>query len=129
MPYGIFLLFFITRVGFKWVSGFDNFELHADTLRYDQLSDNILQGNFNLDVVAFIVAPLYPYFLAFIKWGFGSQWEFWAVALQLSIVSLSGVYLYRLAILLFQKTRIALFAAFAYCFFFFTILLNFSFTH
>lgn len=124
----IFLIFFLVRLSFKLISGFDNYELHADTTRYDRLSDNILMGNYDLDVVAFLVAPIYPYFLALIKFISGAQWEMWVVFAQLGIVSLSGVYLFKLTELLFEKSLIAWIATALYCFYPGTMWLNFTFT-
>ena len=99
----IFLLFFLSRCLFKWVTGHDNFELFGDSYRYDIFSDQLLSGNFNLDGFAFIIAPLYPYFLAGMKLLFGAYWQTAAVALQFAVVSWSGVWLYRLALLVFQR--------------------------
>ena len=124
----LFLLFFLVRIFFKWVSGYNNFELFLDSERYDEYSNNILQGHFNMDHTAFILAPLYPYFLAAIKFLFGANWQFFGVLFQFLLVSLSGVYLYKIAILLFQKRRIALVGALFYCFFPMTLWYNFTFT-
>lgn len=124
----LFLLFFVVRILFKWTSGYNNFELFLDSERYDEYSNNILQGHFNMDHTAFILAPLYPYFLAAIKFLFGANWQFFGVLFQFLLVSLSGVYLYKIAFLLFQKKRIALLAALFYCFFPMTLWYNFTFT-
>ena len=67
----IFFSFLLTRIGFKWLSGADNFQLFYDSSRYDMLSNRIVNGNYNLDVTAFITAPFYPYFLATTKYLFG----------------------------------------------------------
>lgn len=124
----IFLLFLLVRIAFKWVSGYNNFELFLDSERYDYYSSQILQGNFNLDHTAFILAPLYSYFLAGVKLIFGTNWQFFAVLLQFLLVSISGIYLYKIAILLFQERKIALLATLFYCFFPMTLWYNFTLT-
>jgi len=124
----IFLLFLLVRCIFKWVSGYDNFELYLDSERYDYYSNQIVAGNYNMDHTAFILAPLYPYFLAGVKVIFGSNWQFFAVHIQFLLVSISGVYLYKIALLLFNERRIALLAALLYCFFPMTLWYNFTLT-
>ncbi len=122
----IFGIFFLSRCAFKWISGYDNFELFEDSYRYDILSNRILSGDFNLDVVAFIVAPFYPFLLAGVKLVFGDFWQVAAVGIQFAAVSLSGVWLYRLALLLFQKKSVALIATVFYALFPNTLWLNYT---
>ena len=74
-----------------------------DTLRYDHLSSKILSGNFNLNIGSFIVAPLYPYLEAFIKLLLGNHWVIGMIFIQLVLFSLSGIYLYLIAEILFEN--------------------------
>ena len=122
----IFAFFFLSRCLFKWVTGHDNFELFGDSYRYDIFSDQLLSGNFNLDGFAFIIAPLYPYFLAGMKLLFGAYWQTAAVVVQFAVVSWSGVWLYRLALLVFQRRSVALLTAIFYGLFPNTLWLNYT---
>ncbi len=122
----IFLGFFLSRCIFKWVSGYDNFELFGDSYRYDDLSNRILSGDYNLNVNAFIVAPFYPFLVAGIKLLSGDYWQLAMVCIQFAAVSMSGVWLYRLSLLLFQNKTIALTTAVFYCLFPNTLWLNYT---
>ncbi len=55
----LFFATFISRYLFKWISAYNNFELFGDSVRYDILSDRILNGNHNMDFTAFVISPLY----------------------------------------------------------------------
>lgn len=63
----IFFLFsiLVRIIHFKF-SGFDSF-FCCDTSRYLDGSKNIINGNYNLINDLFITAPLYPYFIAFLR--------------------------------------------------------------
>jgi hypothetical protein len=128
VAWSIFALFMVMRLVFKAVSGYSCFELFEDSYRYDILSDRILAGNYDLDFTAYLIAPLLPYFLALMKVLFGEYWQFWAMLVQFTAVSASGVYLFKLTKNLFQSPRIAGLAALAYCFFPMTLWLNFTFS-
>lgn len=124
----IFLLFMLTRFLFKWISGYDNFELFGDSYRYDILSDRILSGDYDLDYTAYIIAPLLPYYLALMKILFGIHWQFWGMFFQFVVIAASGICLYKLALLLFRSEVVAWLAALFYCFFPITLWYNFTFT-
>ena len=117
LSWAIFFAFFIVRFGFALFSGYDNFALHGDAPRYLEQSDMVLRGDFNFQTTFFIGAPFYPIFQALFKFIFGS---YWIAAHQFALVvlmSLSGVTLYKMTNILFDKKNIALIAAFVYCFF------------
>lgn len=116
----IFLAFLIVRVSFVIFSGYDNFQLQPDSARYNRLSSGILAGEFNFIKPLFIVSPFYPYFQAAFKFVFGSYWIFALQAAQIILCSLSGVYLYKIAKLIWERKDIAILAATIYCFFPFT---------
>jgi len=122
----IFMAFLGSRCIYYALSGADHFELFGDSYRYDDLSNRILNGDFNLDIVAFIIAPLYPALLAVIKVLAGTHWEEMAVLVQFLLVSMSGLWLYRLALLLFEQRNTALLAAAFYGVFPNTLWLNFT---
>lgn len=120
----VFFAFLIVRVLFVLLSGYDSFELFGDTPRYDQQSDAILRGEFNLlsenlDQLEslFITAPFYPYFQAFFKLLFGSFWITALQTAQILLSSLSGVFLYKTAKLIWRRNDAAITAATIYCFY------------
>lgn len=113
----IFIAFFVVRAGFVLLSGYNSFELQPDTERYNQQSDGILAGQYDLEEFLFITAPVYPYFEALFKLVFGSHWIPALQLTQILLSSLSGVFLYKTAKLIWNRTDIALLAALIYCFF------------
>jgi len=123
---GIFFICLLSRLLFKLVSGYDNFELFGDSPRYDMLSDRILEGNFDLDIVAFIPAPFYIYFLALCKSISAAQWELIAVMVQFFMVSVSSVYIYKLTFLLSKSVPQSILAALVYIAYPFTLYFNFT---
>ena len=120
----IFFAFLFVRILFVLLSGYDNFELFGDTPRYNQQSDAILAGEFNLlssDLnqleSLFITAPFYPYFQALFKLFFGSYWIAALQTVQILLSSLSGVFLYKTAKLIWDRNDVAIVAAAIYCFY------------
>ena len=124
--YQIFLVCLISRILFKVLSGYDNFELFPDSYRYDNLSDKILAGEGNMDIIAYLCAPLYPYLLSLIKLITVNHWETIAISIQFVLVSLSAVYIYKIALLLFQSVQKASIAALLYIFYPLTLWYNFT---
>lgn len=122
----LFVSTLITRVLFKVISGYNNFELFGDALRYDMLSDRILSHNFDLDIVAFIPAPLYPYFIALCKIMSATYWQVWVVSIQFILIGFSSFYIYKITKLLFTSSSQAYFAAFLYLFYPMTMWFNFT---
>jgi hypothetical protein len=116
----IFSAHFLVRLAFIVFSGFDNFQLQPDTLRYDRQSSAILAGNFNLAEPLFITAPLYPYLEAGFKLIFAGVWMKALEIFQLLGASLSGVYIYKIAKLVWSRQDVALIAAAIYCVYPFT---------
>lgn len=115
----IFFTFLIVRIAFVFIlkTYFPQLEVFPDSERYDILGSQILEGNFNLDGGTFLVAPVYPYFLAFVKMIFGSYWNWAAPAIQICLSGLSGIYFYKLAKLLFESERVAILGVLGYCFY------------
>mgnify|MGYP005838909869 CR=1 FL=1 len=108
----LLLLFWSVRMVF--VLMFDpGFEMQ-DTGRYYRLSDAVLRGDFNFDDGMFIVAPMYPFFMAAHKWLFGPFWSAALITVQILLASLAGVALYRLAKMLFHSPAAALITALLY---------------
>lgn len=101
----IFLFSFIVRVIFIFIFGIeDNYSKQPDSRMLLLLADQIIDGNYNLDIGRFIVSPLYPYFLASIKVVFGENWNFVTSVIQLSFASFSVVLIYKISKLLFSES-------------------------
>ncbi len=124
----VFFLCLLVRVLFKVISGYDNFELFGDSYRYDNLSQQIVGGNYNLDIIAYISAPLYPYTLALCKWISIGHWQEIAVGFQFLLIGLSSVCIYKIAYLLFQKRALSLMTGLIYIFYPLTLWYNFTLT-
>lgn len=122
----LFTLCLLVRMAFHWFMPHDHFDLFTDSYRYDELSDRILSGNFSLDVTSYIIAPLYPYTLAFFKLIGGSGWQTMVVAFQFLLVALSTVYLYKTSLLLFDSKNAALLTGLMYIFYPLTLWYNFT---
>lgn len=109
----IFIAMLVVRLVYLGATARMDLDLDRDTQRYEDQSNGILQGNYDLETPLFITAPLYSYTQAAFKWAFGGGWK-WAIGIaQVLLCCLSGVYLYRIAKLLFDR-RVALLAAAAF---------------
>jgi hypothetical protein len=113
----IFISFALTRFLYFILSGFDNFQLQTDSYWYSNFSDEILKGNFNLVNPQHIVAPLFPYFQAFIKFITGSYWMISLNLIQIVLASISGIYFYKITDILFNKKFISLISTLLFCFY------------
>jgi hypothetical protein len=92
-----------------------SFEMQ-DSGRYYRLSDAVLRGDFNFDDGMFIVAPLYPFFMAAHKLLFGPFWASILTSVQIVWSCLAGLALYRMAKMLFHSPAVALVTAVLYAF-------------
>ena len=91
--------------------------VRLDEQRYDILSNQIINGNYNLDAISFICAPFIPYFLALIKLISTHYWQEITFILQCILTSIAGIYLFKLTDLLFKNKQIATISAWIYCFY------------
>jgi len=117
----IFILFFLTRYLLLIFSGKDNYELNIDSHYYNDQSNEVLKGNFNLLRHLYIIAPFFSYFQALVKFIFASHWMVVLEFLQISIASVSGVYLYKLTNQIFRKNQTSILASILFCFYPMTI--------
>lgn len=106
----IFIACLVVRGLFLAVTSGLDLDLDRDNRRYEEQSESILHGNFDLETQFFITAPFYPFTQAFFKLVLGEWWKFGIGLVQLLLASWSGVVLYRLAGMLFDR-RVALTAA------------------
>lgn len=101
----IFVLALIVRLLFAQYSGVEVFG--GDWGRYDDQSNNILRGEFNLETSLFITAPLYSYLVAGLKYIFNSNYAPVLALLQILFSSVSAVYLTKTAQIIFKKNNIS----------------------
>ena len=125
-PLLIFLLCMLTRVIYKCISYANNFELFPDAYRYDKLSNLLLNGIWEMDVNAYIVAPFYPIFLSLFKLIGGASWEVWTITAQFSLVSISAVWIYQITLLITQSRQTSTLSALIYIFYPLTLWYNFT---
>ena len=116
----IFICFFISRYFFLYIGNFDNYDVQPDAYWYTEQSDEVLKGNFNLLRPLFITSPFFTYYQAFIKLIFGDYWEFFLEFSQVTISSISAIYLYYLSLMLFKNRRVAFLSIVVFCFYPFT---------
>jgi len=109
-----YLVIFVIALGVRllWslLSGIESFS-GPDWVRYDKFSNDIINGNYNLDTGFFIVAPIYPYLVALIKFSFGNGYPFVLKFIQIILSSLSVIFLARTAKLLFSSSLVEKYTA------------------
>jgi len=109
-----YLVIFVIALGVRllWslLSGIESFS-GPDWVRYDKFSNDIINGNYNLDTGFFIVAPIYPYLVALIKFSFGNGYPFVLKFIQIILSSLSVIFLARTAKLLFNSSLVEKYTA------------------
>jgi len=109
----LFFFAFVIRYGWAYLSGVGNFSF-PDWPRYNSQSDEILKGNFNLETQLFITAPLFSYVVAFCKLIFGASYAWFLEFLQISLSSLSVIFLALTADELFRSSRVTLLTAISF---------------
>ena len=109
----ITILALTTRLLFAFYSGVDKFEI-SDWTRYDIQSDNILNGNFNLETSLFITAPLFSYLVAGLKFIFSTNYISVLQFLQILLSALSVAYMTKTAEIIFQKHSTSLLCGILY---------------
>jgi hypothetical protein len=111
----IFIISLLLRLIYCFAMPF--FKVKLDEERYDILSNQILNGNYDLDAVSFICAPFLPFFIAFMKWVSATYWQPIFLILQSILTAISVVYVFKLTDLLFKKKQISTIAAWFYGFY------------
>jgi hypothetical protein len=119
-----FFLFLIIRLLYWLLNTKSSFSFLLDSYRYDKLSSQILQGNFDLDTGPFLVAPFYPWLLAGFKGVFGHLGLPALSLVQILVEALAGVFLLKMAVLLWGnrlfllRTLVILYAFYPLTFFY-----------
>jgi hypothetical protein len=108
--YSIFILALVIRFFFS----LDKDTVGSDEQRYIFLSNQILKGNFDLDVGCFICAPFFPYFLAALKYLSGVYWYKNLFIIHILITSLCVFSIHKITEILFENRKIALLASLIY---------------
>lgn len=100
----VFTLFGVIRTIY-WLLTKPIFGFMHDSDRYIKLSNQILEGNFDMDVGAFLTAPFYPWLLAAFKYLFG-EWNLVIMSsFQIILEALSGLFLLKMVCILFGKEK------------------------
>ena len=115
--WAIFMLFFSIRLAYFLLSPSNCFDLQLDSYRYNHLAQQLLQGNDDFNILVFIPSPLIIYVFAFFQYFFGQHYILAMAIFQLILSACSGVYLYKISLLLFRDKSIALLTALLYAFF------------
>jgi hypothetical protein len=118
----LFLTHFTTRILYCFIIGFySNCVLTSDCVYLLRFSDKIQEVDFNFDIGRFISSPLFPTICGVFKLMFSHVWDTALVLFQLVLSSLSGVFIYKIALLIFNDRRIALLASLVFAVFPMTI--------
>ena len=103
----IYLLFginFTIRIIFISINGFfNNYHLQGDSGWLVEFGMKASEFNFNFELDRFIVSPLFPTIIGFLKIIFGHNWNIILIFIQFFLASLSGVYIYKIGFLLFDQ--------------------------
>ncbi|MFN8776461.1 MAG: ArnT family glycosyltransferase [Flavobacteriales bacterium] len=116
----VFTLCFVVRFAWAFLSGINHTELHQDAGWILRLIDQTGAGHINYDIGRFISPPLYPFTGGLYKMAFGPWWLILFILTQVILSSISGVWLYRLALLHTSKLAAAI-TAVLFAFFPFTL--------
>jgi Dolichyl-phosphate-mannose-protein mannosyltransferase len=109
----VFILAIFARCIFVAWSGLGP-ALTGDYSRYDDQSNRILLGDFNLVSVNFITAPLFPYVLAGMKYVFGIHYTAALQTLQICLSGVSALFLLETAQLIFSDYRTSILTGIAF---------------
>lgn len=118
----IFLFALFIRVSYFFAASLINFEPTSccDWSRYDNISNNIINGNFNLDAGPFVIAPIFPYFVSLIKLLNFEKHILIIQIIQIFLSSISVIYLMKITQLLFHKRSIIILVGIIYSIYPFT---------
>jgi len=102
--YILFIIHLLTRIIFILSIGFlNNYDLQPDSIWLVDFGLNSANINFNYELDRFVVSPLFPFLVGLLKIIFGDNWNIMLISIQLIISALSGVYIYKIGTILFNK--------------------------
>lgn len=100
----LFIIHLITRFIFILINGFfNNYGLQSDSVWLVEFGMNAAQFNFNFELERFVASPLFPTIVGLLKTIFANNWNIALIIIQLFLSALSGVYLYKIGEMLFNK--------------------------
>jgi hypothetical protein len=108
----LFTLHVFTRLVFALALGLsNNYALQTDSYEVVRFGLQAAQGDFNFELERFIVSPLFSIVVASFNLLFGEQWSVMLLIFQLLISAMSGIYIYKIAVLLFKSRKVSLLAS------------------
>ncbi len=108
----LFSIHLLTRLAFAFALGLgNNYALQTDSYELVRIGLEAASGDLNFELERFIVSPLYSTIVAISNLLFGDHWAVFLLLFQLAISALSGVYIYKIAALVFQDRKVALLAS------------------
>ncbi len=111
----LFLTHLVTRLVFIFIIGFyNNYSLQSDSAWLVALGNKIVEGDFNFELDRFIVSPLFPVVCGLFKIIFTNSWDTALIIFQFLISALSGVYIFKIAELIFKNIKISLLSSLIY---------------
>lgn len=101
----LFTIHLLTRIIFILGNGFfNNYGLQADSTWLVEFGlKKAANLNFDFELKRFVASPLFPSLVGLLKIAFGANWNISLIFIQLFLSSLSGVYVYKIGNLLFNK--------------------------
>lgn len=110
----LFTIQLITRTVFIIAIGvYNNYGLQSDSEWLVKFGFQAAQLNFNFELERFVASPLFPTLIGMLKIIFGDYWSIILINLQLILSSLSGVFIFKIGNLLFNR-KTALLASLLY---------------
>jgi hypothetical protein len=114
---------------FAFLTGFfNNYALQPDSHWLVAFGMEAAKGNFNFELERFIASPLFPVIVGLFKFTFNQDWPIYLIIFQLTISALSGVCLYKIGLMLFDKKNTALIASLIFAVFPMTLWFNHTFS-
>ena len=101
----IFITHLLSRIIFIFLNGFfNNYGLQADSTWLVEFGlRNAANLDFNFELERFVASPLFPSIVGMLKIVFGENWNVMLIIIQLFLSALSGVFVYKIGSLLFNK--------------------------
>jgi 4-amino-4-deoxy-L-arabinose transferase-like glycosyltransferase len=101
----LFLINLFTRIGYVFYVGFfNNYGLQSDSNWLVEFGlKNAANLNFNFELDRFVASPLFPSLVGLLKLLFRDNWNIFLILIQLFLSALSGIYIYKIGVLLFNN--------------------------
>jgi hypothetical protein len=114
----IFLVQLLTRLLFVNLTGVNNnYSFQCDSYWLVKMADEATHGNFNFDIGRFIASPLFPAVCGTFKIFSPESWSLFLGLFQIALMSVSGLYIFKISLLLFSNEKLALLSSLLYAIF------------